>query len=340
MKPLLFSFIVPVYNRPDELRELLQSMAGLEGDPKFEVVVIEDGSTIPASDEVERFREQLDITYLQIPNGGPGNARNHGMKQARGNYFIVLDSDCILPEHYLVAVSKALEQRFTHVFGGPDRAHSDFSNLQKAIDVAMTSVLTTGGIRGHQRFKKGYQPRSFNMGISQEAFERSGGFGRIHPGEDPDLSLRLEKLGYHPQFIADAYVFHKRRISWSKFLKQVYKFGKARPIISRWHPESRHLKYWFPTCFSLGFVVAAVLAALQMPVMLWCYGVYFLILFVHALYRTRNFMVAVQSIVAVLIQFFGYGTGFVAASVKLVLSRRSAEHIFPSMFKYPGTDAL
>ncbi|MEG1267373.1 MAG: glycosyltransferase family 2 protein, partial [Myroides sp.] len=186
---MYFSFIIPVYNRPDEIDELLQSLVQQTYSDDFEIVVVEDGSTVNCQDVVNKYLNQLNVSYYFKKNSGPGDSRNYGMKVAKGDYFIILDSDCIIPENYLVEVDKFLKDNYVDCFGGPDAAHDSFSDVQKAINQTMTSVLTTGGIRGASEKLGKFQPRSFNMGISKEAFEASGGFGKIHPGEDPDLSI-------------------------------------------------------------------------------------------------------------------------------------------------------
>ena len=223
---LHFSIVVPVYNRPQEVLELLESLRAQCYEQPYEIVIVEDGST-ETSEEVMKAFTDLNISYYFKENSGPGASRNYGMQRAKGNYYLILDSDCVLPEDYLSSVENALTARYTDFFGGPDAAHEDFTTLQKAINYAMTSFLTTGGIRGRKKATTNFEPRSFNMGISKEAFEASKGFGNIHPGEDPDLSIRLWQMGYTSQLIPEAYVFHKRRISWSKFYMQVKKFGTA-----------------------------------------------------------------------------------------------------------------
>ena len=217
---LQFSFIIPVYNRPDEIQELLDSFVGLKTATEFEIVIVEDGSTVLSKTSVESFKNTLNISYFFKENSGPGDSRNYGMQRAKGDYFIILDSDCVLPENYLNEVEKSLNNNYVDCFGGPDAAHDSFSNIQKAINFSMTSFITTGGIRGHKKGLDKFQPRSFNMGLSKKAFEASNGFGRIHPGEDPDLSIRLWNLGFKTKLISEAFVYHKRRISWNKFYKQ------------------------------------------------------------------------------------------------------------------------
>ena len=243
---MVFSFIIPVYNRPDEVKELLESFLALNGNYGYEIVIVEDGSTETSKQVIDSYNTQLNISYYFKENSGPGDSRNYGMTKAKGDYFIILDSDVILPQNYLQEVDKFLNKDYYDCFGGPDAAHPSFTNLQKAINFAMTSFLTTGGIRGGRQQIQNFQPRSFNMGLSKKAFMDSGGFGNIHPGEDPDLSLRLLKMGYKTTLIKEAFVYHKRRISWSKFYKQVNKFGMVRPILNQWHPKSKSLVYWFP----------------------------------------------------------------------------------------------
>ena len=239
MKISDISFIIPVYNRPDEVEELMDSFLELDGEKSFEIVIIEDGSSLTSEGVLKAYRDQLNISYFFKQNSGPGDSRNYGMERAQGNYFIILDSDCILPKNYMTEVMASLKANYVDCFGGPDAAHESFSNLQKAINFSMTSILTTGGIRGKKESVGKFQPRSFNMGLSKKAFEATGGFGTIHPGEDPDLSIRLESLGFETALYPEVKVFHKRRISWSKFYTQVYKFGMVRSILNKWHPHTK-----------------------------------------------------------------------------------------------------
>ncbi|WP_324719459.1 glycosyltransferase [Salinimicrobium sp. HB62] len=329
---LSFSFIIPVYNRPAEIRELLETMLHLTYDKAFEVVIVEDGSTISSEEVVKDFEGRLKICYFKKPNSGPGDSRNFGMRKASGNYFLILDSDVLLPPQYLAEVEEELNKAYVHCFGGPDAAHEDFSDLQKAINYAMTSFLTTGGIRGGKKRLGKFQPRSFNMGLSKKAFEVSGGFGRIHPGEDPDLALRLQKMQFTTRLFPEAFVFHKRRIDWRKFYQQVRKFGLVRPILNKWHPYSAKITYWFPTLFSIGLILAVVFAIFGGYWLLWLYGAYFFILFLHSLYLHKNFKIAVLSIGAALIQFLGYGFGFCKSTCYLRLLNKDPEERFPKLF--------
>jgi len=332
MDKLSFSFIVPVYNRPEETKELLESFTDLEGDLDYEIVIVEDGSSLKSEDIVNSFNNQLNISYYYKENSGPGDSRNYGMKHAKGNYFIILDSDVILPTNYLVEVNKFLSANYYDCFGGPDAAHESFSNLQKAINFAMTSFITTGGIRGGKKQIEDFQPRSFNMGLSKKAFLETGGFGKIHPGEDPDLSLRLLKLGFKTTLIKDAFVFHKRRISWSKFYKQVNKFGMVRPILNQWHPTSKSIMYWLPTFFTFGLIAAGILGLFNIMIPIYLYIFYLSVAFVLALFSSRSLVVALLSLVAILIQFFGYGYGFIKSTINLVVLRKQPENAFPYLF--------
>uniref|UniRef100_UPI00404B20A0 glycosyltransferase n=2 Tax=Gelidibacter sp. TaxID=2018083 RepID=UPI00404B20A0 len=332
MEALHFSFIIPVFNRPDEVHELLESFTKLHGSYNYEIVIIEDGSTLSSKTIADSFSKQLNISYFFKVNSGPGDSRNFGMRQAKGNYFIILDSDCLLPPNYLNEVNDVLSIQYVDCFGGPDAAHESFTNLQKAINFTMTSFMTTGGIRGGKQMGKNFQPRSFNMGISKKAFEVSGGFGSIHPGEDPDLSIRLSKLGYVTLLISKAFVYHKRRISWKKFYQQVHKFGLVRPIINLWHPETERLVYWFPTLFLLGFIMALILLmfGIQFPILL--YLAYFIIAFFMTLTQSKNIIVAIQSMMAICIQFFGYGYGFLKSTFYIKILKRQPEKQFPKLF--------
>lgn len=329
---IFFSFIIPVYNRPNEIRELLASLTQQTYKKPFEVVVVEDGSTVDSESEVEVFRSKLDISYLKKDNSGPGDSRNYGMERAKGNYFIVLDSDCILPPQYLEEARKSLEKDYVHCYGGPDAAHASFSNVQKAINYAMTSLFTTGGIRGGKSTIDKFQPRSFNMGISKEAFEKVGGYGKIHPGEDPDLTIRIWDNGYDTKLIPEAFVYHKRRIDWNKFFIQVNKFGMVRPILNKWHPGTAKITYWFPTLFCLGFMVSLIVLLFKIVIPLGIYILYFTVLFIDSLIKNRNVQVAFLSLIAVCIQFAGYGLGFLKSTFWINFSKKKPQELFPKLF--------
>jgi glycosyltransferase involved in cell wall biosynthesis len=330
---MLFSLIIPVYNRPDEVDELLESLSQSTYNDIFEIVLIEDGSTLASKDVASKYGDRLDISYYFKENSGPGDSRNYGMKKARGDYFIIFDSDCIIPKEYLSAVDAALSKNFVDCFGGPDRALDSFSDIQKAINFAMTSFLTTGGIRGGSEKIDKFQPRSFNMGLSRKAFEASKGFGNIHPGEDPDLSIRLWNLGFETRLIPDAYVYHKRRIDWDKFSVQVNKFGKARPILNSWYPKHNKLTFFFPSVFIIGlFCSFLVMLIFNFDLPLQLYFVYFLVLFLTSAYQNKSIKIAYLSLIAVWKQFYGYGTGFMKSYYKIIILKQKPQVAFPELF--------
>lgn len=329
---MYYSFVIPVYNRPNEIDELLESLSHQLYTKPYEIVVVEDGSTITCEDVVKKYADVLNISYHFKSNSGPGDSRNYGMKVAKGNYFLILDSDCIIPSNYLNEVDLFLESNYVDCFGGPDNAHGSFSDVQKAINQTMTSFLTTGGIRGGSEKLGKFQPRSFNMGISKKAFEASGGFGKIHPGEDPDLSIRLWNLGFKTALIPNAYVFHKRRIDWEKFYKQVNKFGKARPILNQRYPEYSKITYWFPSLFFLGFLVSIIALIFGFQWFFMCYILYFLVLFIESFIQTKSLKISFLTIIATFIQFYGYGAGFLLSNYLLHVKKLKPETAMPEMF--------
>ena len=329
---MLFSLIIPVYNRPDEVGELLESLSNLDYKEDYEIVIVEDGSSIKCDDIVRDYGGKLNISYCFKENSGPGNSRNYGMQNAKGDYFIIFDSDCIIPKMYLTEVSNALKQDYVDCFGGPDKALDSFSDIQKAINFAMTSFLTTGGIRGGSEKIDKFQPRSFNMGLSRKAFEASNGFGNIHPGEDPDLSIRLWELGFETRLFPKAFVYHKRRIDWDKFSIQVNKFGKARPILNSWYPQYNKLTFFFPSVFIIGFIVALVFLIFNHDLLLQLYFLYFLVLFLVSTYQNKSFKIGFLSIKAVWNQFYGYGTGFMESFLKIIILKQKPQEAFPELF--------
>jgi glycosyltransferase involved in cell wall biosynthesis len=329
---MLFSLIIPVYNRPDEVDELLESLSQQDYTDNFEVVIVEDGSSLRCDDVVRKYAGKLHLSYSFKENSGPGDSRNYGMKKARGDYFIIFDSDCIIPKNYLTEVDIALKENYVDCFGGPDAALDSFSDIQKAINFAMTSFLTTGGIRGGSEKIDKFQPRSFNMGLSRKAFEASNGFGNIHPGEDPDLTIRLWNLGFETKLFPNAYVYHKRRIDWDKFTVQVNKFGKARPILNSWYPQYNKITFFFPSVFIIGLLFALILLIFTYDALLQLYFAYFLTIFLVSTYKNKSFKVGLFSIKAVWKQFFGYGTGFIESFIKIIILNQKPQEAFPELF--------
>lgn len=307
---LNFSIIIPVFNRPQEIDELLESLTQQSYNKPFEVIVVEDGSTEKADEIVLKYQNSLHLKYHYKPNTGAGDSRNVGMSLVTGNYFIVFDSDCIIPPHYLSTVETALQQHFTHAFGGADAAHKSFTNIQKAINYSMTSFLTTGGIRGSKKSVDKFQPRSFNFGISKEAFEKTGGFNTMKIGEDIDLTFRLWAQNFETQFIENAFVYHKRRATFKQFFKQTFVFGKARPGINEKYPATAKITYWFPSIFIISFIIAILFSFLKIIIFLVCYAIYFTLLFFDSYLKNKKISVAALSIVSTIIQFTGYGLGF------------------------------
>ena len=311
-----YSVIIPVYNRPDEARELLESLCA-QTCRDFEVVIVEDGSAIPCKEVAEAYADRLDIHYYVKENGGPGRARNYGVERARGEYVLILDSDAVLPEGYIAAVEDELEREPADAFGGPDRAHPDFTPMQKAINYAMTSFFTTGGIRGGKKKLDKFYPRSFNMGVRREVYQALGGFSDMRFGEDIDFSTRIFKGGYRCRLFPEAWVWHKRRTDLKKFFKQVHNSGIARIHLSKRHPGTLRLVHLLPAVFTLGcallLVLAAVAAALGCPhwwVMLLPLVLFALIIMADASRQERSVGVGLRAIAAAYVQLTGYGTGF------------------------------
>lgn len=336
--PLFFSIIIAVYERQDELTELLNSLSK-QTNKLFEVVVVDDGSNNPLKTLCASFQEQLTLHYYYKTNSGPGKSRNFGMQKANGNYFIFLDSDTIVPPDYIESIANELSINYVDAFGGPDDADDSFTNLQKAITFSMTSLLTTGGIRGGKKQIGKFQPRSFNMGISREAYNKTGGFADLRVGEDPDLSMRLWENGLETRLFTNSKVIHKRRTSLKKFAKQVYQFGVARPILNQRHPSYVKPTFWFPTLFMLGTLAAWILFLLsfaidslfiQIPFYLWC--TYLLAIFVASSLRFRSLNVGVLAILTTFIQFFNYGYGFLKAYCTIFIQGKNPKTTFPSHF--------
>ena len=303
------SIIVPVYNRPAEVRELLESLSK-QTDPDFEVVIVEDGSTDPCKSICETYSGRLDILYLSKPNGGRSCARNYGMDHASGDYFIIFDSDCIMPPEYVETVRRCLIEEYVDCFGGPDNADASFSDMQKAINYSMTSFMTTGGIRGATKNKEKFTPRSFNMGISKECYQKVGGF-RDTISEDIDLSFRIKEAGFATRLFPEAYVYHKRRVSLKKFFRQVNTFGRGRLVLNKLHPGALKAVHLMPACFVLGNIFLILMALVfRNPIWLLPLGLYVICLFLESLLKNRSLKIALLSIAASYVQLFGYGLGF------------------------------
>lgn len=294
-----YSLIIPVYNRPDEVSELLASIAS-QSFRDFEVLVVEDGSSVKCEDIVNQYAEKLDIKYLFKENGGPAMARNYAAERAEGEYLLILDSDTVLPEGYFEAIESFLSDNTPDAFGGPDRGGEDFTPVQKAISYSMTSFFTTGGIRGGKRKITRFFPRSFNMGVRREVFAKLGGFSAMRFGEDVDFSMRVVEAGFTTALIPDAWLYHKRRTDFRKFFRQVRNSGKARISLTRRHPGSLRLVHLFP----LGFVVLSLILPFDV--------LYALLVFADSTIKNKSPKVGLLSVAAAYVQLWGYGIGFVA----------------------------
>ncbi len=326
------SIIIPVYNRPEEIDELLNSFTKQDFNKKYEIIIVEDGSGKSSETIVQQYKPKLNISYYFKENSGPGDSRNYGMKRAWGNYFIILDSDVILPNHYLSTVDAFLAKEYIDCFGGTDATHKSFTDLQKAINYAMTSFFTTGGIRGGKVKIQKFEPRSFNMGISKKAFEETKGFSKIYPGEDPDLSQRIVDKGFTSGYIPNVYVYHKRRISWKKFHAQVKKFGMVRPVLTKWHPVTARLTFWFPSFFVIFAILSLSGAIIYSPILIFPLLSYLVLIFMHATIINKSLKVGTLSVYAVFIQFFGYGLAFLKSTFYIRLLKRNPEDQFPELF--------
>lgn len=325
-----YSLIIPVYNRPDEVDELLESLIA-QTFKDFEVIVVEDGSSLPCKNVVDKYCDRLDVHYYSKPNSGPGQTRNFGAERSKGEYWLVLDSDCVLPEGYLAAVEAELQREPADAFGGPDRAHDSFTPVQKAINYAMTSFFTTGGIRGGKKKMDKFYPRSFNMGVKSEVYRALGGFSRMRFGEDIDFSIRIFKGGYRCRLFPDAWVWHKRRTDLKKFFKQVHNSGIARINLYKKYPDSLKLVHILPAVFTVG-VILVVLCSLLCIWSLLLLAVFALVIFIDSSIQNKSLKIGTLSVVAAFIQLTGYGTGFLAAWWKRCVLGREVYSAFEKNF--------
>ena len=323
-----YSIIVPVYNRPDEVDELLESLCS-QTFKDFEVIIVEDGSQKPCKDVCDKYADILALHYYDKENSGPGQSRNYGAERAAGEWLIVLDSDVVLPEDYLQAVDKGLTSGIkTDAWGGPDAAHPDFTPVQKAISYSMTSFFTTGGIRGGKAKLDKFYPRSFNMGIRREVYQELGGFSKMRFGEDIDFSYRIVEAGYQTRLLPDAWVWHKRRTDFRKFFRQVFNSGIARINLTKRHPGTLKLVHLLPTVFTLGVIALVLISAVGRLLMYYVDNdqwrwlcllpwapivLYSLIILTDSTIKNRSLYVGLLSVPAAFVQLMGYGLGFIKA---------------------------
>jgi glycosyltransferase involved in cell wall biosynthesis len=320
-----YSIIIPVYNRPDEVSDLLQSLAQQTA-TNFEVVIVEDGSTVPCKEIVERYRQQLSVKYFYKENEGRSIARNYGLERAEGTYFIFFDSDCVIPADYFSKLNAMMAAEPFDCFGGPDAADASFTTTQKAINHAMTSFLTTGGIRGGKVRLEKFTPRTFNMGFSRAVYNRVGGFREMF-SEDIDMSTRIRLAGFSIGLYPDLPVYHKRRVDFKKFLRQVYVFGMSRITLKLLYPDTLKPVHCLPAVFVAGVVIMILLAILHSPWWLLPFGIYLLAIFCSAFITTKSFIIACKAIPASLIQLMGYGCGFIKAYfTKIILGHGRNEN--------------
>lgn len=318
---MFFSIIVPVYNRPDEIADLLESLRH-QTDKGFELILVEDGSTVPCI-EPNHHETEFNLKYYQKSNEGRSIARNYGLERAEGDYFIFVDSDCILPPTYIESLRKSLNDHPVDCFGGPDAAHDSFSDTQKAINYSMTAFLTTGGIRGGKVSMEKFTPRTFNMGFSRKVYEKVGGFREMF-SEDIDMSTRIRMNDFTITLFPDVYVYHKRRGNLKKFWKQVHVFGMSRITLELLYPGSMKLVHFLPAVFTIG-CVAILIGAIFYPPLLILLLIYVIALWIGALVSTKKFMVANKAVAAAFVQLIGYGTGFIKAYVSKIILRNGRD---------------
>lgn len=322
---MFFSIIIPLYNRPQEIDELLSTLCN-QTYTQFEVLVIEDGSVNDAKSIVESYANQLDVKYFFKPNEGQGFTRNFGFERAKGDYFVIFDSDCLIPEDYLQIVKDYIFEHQLDAYGGPDAAHQSFTPVQKAISYAMTSPFTTGGIRGNKKHIGQFHPRSFNMGVSRKVWEKVGGFILTRLGEDIEYSIRIHQNGFKIGLIPDAKVYHKRRTSFAQFYKQLHFFGRARINIYKHFPSELKLVHFFPAVATLGMILAVLLNMFYPPlgiVLAGCIILYFMLIFFDAWRCNKSIKIAFLSVAASFIQLTAYGLGFMQDFVKRIIFKQS-----------------
>lgn len=325
-----FSIIIPVYNRPDEVEELLDTLI-VQSNKNFELIIVEDGSEIKCDEIIKNCKADFEINYFFKENGGPASARNYGMTKAKHDYFIFFDSDCLIPANYFDIVSQSLNKNYVDAFGGPDAAHESFTPIQKAISYSMTSFFTTGGIRGGNEKMEQFKPRSFNMGYSRKVYEKTQGFSNMRFGEDVDMSLKILKNGFCTKLIKEAFVYHKRRTDFRKFYKQVYNSGIARINLFMRHPKSLKIVHLFPSVFMIGTIFLLILSFIKWifiaPILL-----YIILIFIDSLLNNKSIKVALLSVLASFVQLFGYGLGFLTAVWKRLILNRKEFHAFRKNF--------
>lgn len=327
----MYSFVIPVFNRPDEVDELLNSLTQ-QKQKDFEVIIVEDGSTLSSQMVCERYKNQLAIHYYYKENSGPGQSRNYGVERAKGDYVIILDSDVVLPDDYLVTVDQELKRQPADAFGGPDAAHPSFTPIQKAISYSMTAFFTTGGIRGGKKKMDKFYPRSFNMGIKKEVYQQLKGFSKMRFGEDIDFSIRIFKAGLACRLFPEAWVWHKRRTDFRKFFRQVYNSGIARINLYKKYPESLKPVHLLPMIFTVGVLFLLVcmtvgillhlfatstllqnigcglLILSLLPLLLYAFAI-----FCESAWLFKSVKIGFLSIIAAFTQLMGYGFGFIEA---------------------------
>ena len=329
---MTYSLIIPVFNRPDEVDELLESLC-TQTSRDFEVIIVEDGSTLRCAEVVARYASRLDVHYYEKPNSGPGDTRNYGAARAQGAWYIVLDSDCVLPPGYIASIDEELQRRPSDAFGGPDRAHPSFTPMQKAINYSMTSFFTTGGIRGGRKKLDKFYPRSFNMGVSAALWQRLGGFRAMRFGEDIDFSIRIFESGASCRLFPESWVWHKRRTDLTKFFRQVHNSGMARIHLQILHPGSLRLVHLLPMCFTLG---VAGLCLLSLAMWTW-YSLTLLLLYAllvgtDSAIRNGSLRIGLLSIAASYVQLTGYGIGFLRAWWNHYVLHRQHQYAFQNTF--------
>ena len=223
----VFSVVIPSRNRPAQLRRCLEAIARLDTPPsRYEVIVVDDGSTEPYSTWIKGFAARMPVACLRREGGGPGQARNAGVAAARGRFAALTDDDCEPAPDWLNRFAQALEANPSAMAGGctvnvlTDNLYSEAS--QTLISYLYEYYARTGS---SNRFFT-----SCNFAMAASLYREIGGFDKrfqLAGGEDRDFCDRWAGAGHPLVYVPEAVVNHSHDLSLREFLRQHFTYGRG-----------------------------------------------------------------------------------------------------------------
>ena len=210
---MLFSVVIPTYGRPRSIVRCLQALAGQSLAPEcFEVVVVDDGSPEAVAPELQQRTYPYALRVMRQPNAGPGAARNHGARLARGRFLVFIDDDCVVEPEFLESYRQAFDRDGAALWSGKVLTASDRNVYCKTAQLVVD--MATEFYNPDPEDARFYP--SNNLALARNLYLEVGGFEESyfrHSSEDRELCDRWRLTGGRIRHCPPARLFHEPPLS-------------------------------------------------------------------------------------------------------------------------------